>query len=179
MKQKIKIGSIALLVVLFSAFGISLMAQKNGIAAGDKMPQFSLKDDQGLDYSPNQWEGKKNVVIYFYPKDDTPGCTKESCSFRDHKEEFDAVDAVIIGVSSDGKESHQKFKQKYNLTYTLLSDTKKEARKLFGVPTSLLGLIPGRVTYVFDKKGNCVKVFNSQTKPEKHIDESLEVLKAL
>ena len=92
--------------------------------------------------------------------------TIEWLDFGEHG--FDAVDAVIIGISSDGKESHQKFKQKYNLTYTLLSDTQKEARKLFGVPTSLLGLIPGRVTYVFDKEGNCVKVFNSQTKPAKH-----------
>ena len=157
----------------------SCMSQtQTKVAVGSQLPEFTLKDDKGIDYSPSQWVGKKYVVIYFYPKDDTPGCTKESCSFRDNKSEFDELDAVIIGISSDGQKSHTKFKEKYNLTYTLLSDTSKTARSMFGVPSTLLGMIPGRVTYIFDKQGTCIKVINSQTNPEKHINESLEMIRS-
>lgn len=163
---------------LFIGLFNSCMSQsQTKIEVGSQLPEFTLKDDKGEDYSPSQWIGEKYLVIYFYPKDDTPGCTKESCSFRDNKAEFDELDAVIIGISADGEKSHKKFKEKYNLTYTLLSDTDKVARKLFGVPTTLLGLIPGRVTYIFAKDGKCIEVINSQTNPEKHINESLETIK--
>jgi peroxiredoxin Q/BCP len=163
--------------IFIGLFNSCMSQSENKVEVGSLLPKFTLKDDKGEDYSPSQWVGKKYVVIYFYPKDDTPGCTKESCSFRDNKSEFDELDAVIIGISADGQKSHTKFKEKYNLTYTLLSDTNKEARKIFGVPSTLLGMIPGRVTYIFDKNGECIQVINSQTNPEKHINESLEMIK--
>jgi peroxiredoxin Q/BCP len=165
-------------LLIIGLFNACMSQSETKIEVGSQLPEFTLKDDNGADYSPSQWIGNKYVVIYFYPKDDTPGCTKESCSFRDNKTEFDELDAVIIGVSGDGEKSHKKFKEKYNLTYTLLSDTDKIARKKFGVPTTLLGLIPGRVTYIFDKSGTCIEVINSQTNPEKHINESLDKIKA-
>jgi peroxiredoxin Q/BCP len=120
--------------------------------------------------------GKKNLVIYFYPKDDSPGCTKQACSFRDQFEVFREADAEIIGISSDDVQSHKEFAGKYRLTYTLLSDTDGNVRKLFGVPSGLFGLLPGRVTYVVDKQGVVIHMFDSQLQTEKHIEESLAAL---
>ena len=163
---------------IFIGFFNSCMSKsETKVQVGSQLPKFTLKDDKGADYSPSQWIGEKYVVIYIYPKDDTPGCTKESCSFRDSKTDFDELDAVIIGISADDQESHAKFKDKYNLTYTLLCDTNKVARKMFGVPSTLLGMIPGRVTYIFNKNGECIHIINSQMNPEKHINESLEMIK--
>ncbi len=163
--------------LIIGLFNACMSQSETKVVVGSQLPEFTLKDDNGADYSPSQWLGNKYVVIYFYPKDDTPGCTKESCSFRDNKAEFDELDAVIIGISGDGEKSHKSFKEKYNLSYTLLSDTNKVARKMFGVPTTLMGLIPGRVTYIFDKNGKCIEVINSQTNPEKHIYESIEKIR--
>jgi thioredoxin-dependent peroxiredoxin len=97
--------------------------------------------------------GKKSLVLFFYPKDDTPGCTREACSFRDHYEAFLDAGAEVIGISGQSVESHKNFAQKHNLKYHLLSDEGNKVRKLFGVPTNLFGLLPGRVTYVADKTG--------------------------
>ena len=123
--------------------------------------------------------GRKNLIIYFYPKDDTTGCTKEACSFRDQYEDFKDNGAEVIGISSDSVNSHNKFAQKHNLSFILLSDKGSIVRKLFGVPTNFMGLIQGRVTYVIDKKGEVVHIFNSQLQTSKHIKESLEALKKL
>jgi len=123
--------------------------------------------------------GKKNLVIYFYPKDDSPGCTKEACSFRDQFEVFKEADAVIIGISGQSVESHKEFAEKHRLSFTLLSDVGNKVRKLFGVPTNLMGLLPGRVTYIADKKGKVIFIFNSQTKATEHVDEALRILKEL
>ena len=119
------------------------------------------------------------MVIYFYPKDDSPGCTKEACSFRDQFEVFKSANALIIGISGQSVQSHFDFAKKHRLNYTLLSDEGNVVRNLFGVPANLFGLIPGRVTYVVNKQGKVVFVFNSQIKVEKHIDEALKVLKGL
>ena len=97
--------------------------------------------------------GKKPVVIYFYPKDNTPGCTMQACGFRDSYEDFIDLGAEVIGVSSDTVNSHKKFTSQYKLPFTLLSDSDKKLRKLFGVPDKLFGLLPGRVTYIINKKG--------------------------
>jgi len=118
-------------------------------------------------------------VIYFYPKDDSPGCTKEACSFRDQFEVFKEADAVIIGISGQSVESHKEFAEKHRLSFTLLSDVGNKVRKLFGVPTNLMGLLPGRVTYIADKKGKVIFIFNSQTKATEHVDEALRILKEL
>lgn len=149
------------------------------IKVGSTVPSFSLKDQNGLNFNINSVKGKKNLVIYFYPKDDSPGCTKEACSFRDQFEVFNKQDALIIGISGQSVKSHLEFAKKHRLNYTLLSDEENKVRKLFGVPTSFLGLLPGRVTYIVDKKGEVVFVFNSQLNAEKHIEEALRILKNL
>ena len=146
---------------------------------GDKIPEFSLPDQAGNIFDIKSILGSKNLVIYFYPKDDTTGCTKEACSFRDQYEDFKDIGAEVIGISSDSVKSHKRFAQKHNLSFILLSDRGGEVRKLFGVPTYLLGLVQGRVTYIADKKGKIVHIFNSQLQATKHIDESLKALKSI
>jgi len=149
------------------------------IELGSHVPNFSLLDQDGNLFSMESVLGKKKVVIYFYPKDDSPGCTKEACYFQDQFEVFKQADAVVIGISGQSVESHKRFAQKYNLTYTLLSDKGNKIRKLFGVPRNLFGLIPGRVTYIIDKNAKVVYVFDSQMQATKHIDEALRIIKDL
>lgn len=149
------------------------------IIVGSKIPAFILKDQHGNDFDIKNILGKKNLVIYFYPKDDTPGCTKEACYFQDQYEVFKDVDAEIVGISGQSVESHLAFAKKYDLTFSLLSDNGNKVRKMFGVPTNLFGLLPGRVTYVVNKKGEVVYTFNSQMNATKHVDEALEILKKM
>jgi peroxiredoxin Q/BCP len=141
-------------------------------------PLITLKDQIGQNYDMSQLKGKP-FVVYFYPKDDTPGCTKQACSFRDAHQDFQDLGVPVIGVSGDSPSSHAQFAKKYNLPFTLLSDTKKTLRKQANVPTNLLGLLPGRVTYVMDKNAKVVHVFNSQTRAEQHMEEALNTVKAL
>ena len=126
----------------------------------------------------SEYLGKKNVVLYFYPKDETRGCTREACEFRDQYDVFTDLGAEVIGVSAQNVESHKSFATHYGLPFILLSDEKNEVRKLYGVPSSM-GIIPGRVTYIIDKKGVVRHIFNSQFQPEKHIKEALKVLKEI
>ncbi|MEZ5083963.1 MAG: peroxiredoxin [Bacteroidales bacterium] len=149
------------------------------IALGSKLPVFSLKDQDNKIINSHDFIGRKNLVIYFYPKDDTPGCTAEACSFRDEFEDFKTLDAEVIGISSDSPASHKKFAEKYNLTFRLLSDEDNEVRKLFRVPTNFLGLLPGRVTYIIDKTGIVQHVFNSQFNARKHVSEAKKILESL
>lgn len=146
---------------------------------GSTVPSFSLKDQNGEVFNLDAVKGKYNLVIYFYPKDDSPGCTKEACSFRDQFEVFKKEDALIIGISGQSVKSHLAFAKKHRLNYTLLSDEGNKVRKSFGVPTSLLGLLPGRVTYVVNKEGKVVFVFNSQLNTDKHIEEAMRILKEM
>jgi peroxiredoxin Q/BCP len=146
---------------------------------GSKIPQFELYNQFGKLFNIDSVLGKKNLVIYFYPKDDSPGCTKEACSFRDQFEVFEEADAIIIGISKQSIESHEAFAKKHRLNYTLLSDTKNRVRKLFGVPANLFGLLPGRVTYIINKKGEIIFMFNSQINTEKHVSEALRILQEL
>jgi thioredoxin-dependent peroxiredoxin len=147
------------------------------IKVGSTIPSFTLPDQNGNLFNINTVLGKKNLVSYFYPKDDSPGCTAQACSFQDQFEVFKEADAVIIGISGQSVESHKEFAIKHRLTFTLLSDEGNKIRKKFGVPTNLLGLIPGRVTYVADKLGKVIYIFNSQTQATKHVDEALRILK--
>ena len=151
----------------------------NSTEVGSLVPSFSLKDQNGQYFNIESVIGKHNLVIYFYPKDDSPGCTKEACSFRDQFEVFKKEDAIIIGISGQSVKSHLEFAKKHRLNYTLLSDDGNKVRKLFGVPTSFLGLLPGRVTYIVDKQGKVVFIFNSQLNAEKHIEEALRILKEM
>lgn len=149
------------------------------IEVGSTIPLFSLKDQYGQMFNLDSVIGKKKLVIYFYPKDDSPGCTKEACSFRDQFDVFNEADAMIIGISAQSVESHLKFANKHRLNYTLLSDTKNKIRKLFGVPTNFFGLIPGRVTYIVNKEGVVEFIFDSQVQAEKHVDEALRILQEI
>lgn len=144
---------------------------------GDLIPDVSLKDQDGNLIDLPSLTGEKALVVYFYPKDDTPGCTAEACGFRDKYEEFMEMGADIVGISSDTVGSHKKFADKYDLNFTLLSDCYGNAEKAFGVPRNLLGLLPSRVTYVFDKDGKLVYSFNSTTKAVKHVEEAMDALK--
>jgi len=149
------------------------------IEIGSTVPSFSLKDQYNQTFNLDSVLGKKNLVIYFYPKDDSPGCTKEACSFRDQFEVFADADAMIIGISDQSVESHLEFAKKHRLNYTLLSDFEKKVRKLLGVPTNFFGMIPGRVTYIINKEGKVVYLFNSQVQAEKHVDEALRILQEM
>ena len=148
------------------------------LQVGDKIPSFSAIDTHGNVFKSDTIIGQKAMVIYFYPKDDTRVCTEQACSFRDQYEDFKALGAEVIGISSDSVKSHQKFAKQYRLPFTLLSDGDKKLRKLFGVPNDLLGLIPGRVTYVADKNGVIQLVFNSMS-GKIHIEKALEILKRI
>ncbi len=169
---------LSLSLLLLAGFVIFNPDEKK-IEAGSAVPVFTLPDQDGREFSLSSVIGKKNLVIYFYPKDDSPGCTKEACSFRDQFEVFNEADAMIIGISGQSVESHKKFAEKYHLNFTLLSDEGDKVRKMFGVPVNFMGMIPGRVTYIVDKSGKVVYVFNSQTQAAKHVDEALRILKEL
>ena len=149
------------------------------ISVGSLIPSFELKDQNGQLFPIDSVLGKKNLVIYFYPKDDSPGCTKEACAFRNQFEVFEEADALIIGISAQSVESHFNFAQKHNLKFTLLSDNENKVRKLFGVPTNFFGLISGRATYIINKEGKVVYLFNSQTQAEKHVEEALRILQEI
>jgi peroxiredoxin Q/BCP len=144
----------------------------------DKLKPFTATDQNGDKFEVSQYLGKKPLVIYFYPKDFTPGCTKEACSFRDSYEDFQEYGAEVIGISGDTESSHKRFAKKYNLPFTLLSDKNGQLRKRFGVKKNLLGLIPGRETFIFDADGVLVLRFNSLS-AEPHIRKALKTLKDL
>lgn len=144
---------------------------------GDKLPSFSAKDTNGNVFNSQECIGKQPLVIYFYPKDDTPGCTAQACSFRDNYQEFKDLGAEVVGISSDTVTSHLKFKSKFNLPFILLSDNDKKLRKLFGVQNNLF-IIPGRETFVMDKNGIILMIFNSMS-AEIHIEKALKTLKEL
>jgi peroxiredoxin Q/BCP len=148
------------------------------VKVGDKAPDFTLLSQTGESVTLSDLIGKKNIVLYFYPKDESKGCTRQACAFRDKYEVFTDLGAEVIGISSDDVKSHEAFADKYNLPFTLLSDDKKKVRKLYGVK-STFGVIPGRITYIIDKKGIVRHVFSSQFKPKKHIKEAIEALKKI
>jgi len=167
-------------LLLFTSYlTFSQKNNMNDIKIGSSIPTFTLPDQNGILFDINSVLCKKNLVIYFYPKDDSPGCTKEACSFRDQYEVFKETDAIIIGISGQSVKSHKEFAEKYRLSFTLLSDEGNKVRKQFGVPADMLGLLPGRVTFIADKKGKVIYIFNSQTQATKHVDEALRILKEL
>jgi peroxiredoxin Q/BCP len=147
-----------------------------GSTVGALAPDFTLPDQTGTPVHLQDLRGKW-VVLYFYPKDNTPGCTAEACSFRDSHEDFVDEGAVVIGVSSDSTESHAGFASKHELPFTLVSDEDGGLRKAYNVKKSL-GLLPGRVTYVIDPNGIIRKVFSSQMGATKHHTEALETIRA-
>lgn len=167
-----------LLLLVFLSVSTSCMAQ-NKIDVGNPAPSFTLKDQNGNDFSLASVLKKSNIVLYFYPKDETPVCTTQACEFRDRFAEFRNVDAIVIGVSTDSPESHAAFAKHHGLNFTLLSDTKNQVRKLYGVSSQVFGLMPGRVTFVIDKKGVIRHRFSSQLQGKKHIEEALKSLEKI
>ncbi|TKY54384.1 Peroxiredoxin Q [Spatholobus suberectus] len=158
-----------------SSFKGSIFAK---VSKGSKPPNFTLKDQGGKNVSLSNFKGKP-VVVYFYPADETPGCTKQACAFRDSYEKFKKAGAVVVGISGDDPSSHKAFASKYRLPFTLLSDEGNKVRKEWGVPGDFFGSLPGRETYVIDKNGVVQLVYNNQFQPEKHIDETLKILQSL
>jgi thioredoxin-dependent peroxiredoxin len=148
------------------------------ITNGTPAPDFDLPDQGGNAVRLSQFRGKRAVVLYFYPKDDTTGCTIEACQFRDDFARFRATGAAILGISDDSTESHARFATKYKLPFTLLSDKGGHVRKLYGVKKTL-GLIPGRVTFVIDSEGIVRHVFSSQSSPARHVEEALAAISRL
>ena len=145
---------------------------------GDRAPEFTLPDQSGTMVSLKDFLGNKIIVLYFYPRDFSRGCTAEACAFRDSYDVFVEAGAQVIGISSQSVESHNKFALVNKLPFILLSDEGGKIRKLYGVPASF-GLLPGRVTYVIDKKGIVRHVFSSQLDAKKHIEEALRIVKEL
>jgi peroxiredoxin Q/BCP len=152
------------------------MAQS--VQVGDKAPDFTLPSQSGEQVRLSDRYRERVVVLYFYPKDDTSGCTREACAFRDSHEVFTDAGAEVLGVSSDSVTRHASFAGKHNLPFTLLSDSGGKVRKSYGVP-AVLGVIPGRVTYVIDREGTIRHVFSSMSNIGKHISDALEVVKQL
>ncbi|WP_437322660.1 peroxiredoxin [Sorangium sp. So ce381] len=154
------------------------MLGKSTLSVGETAPDFSLQSQKQETVKLSDFRGKKTVVLFFYPKDDTPGCTAESCAFRDHYDAFAEAGAEVIGVSADSAGSHQQFADKYRLPMTLLSDPGGETAARYGVK-SLFGLLPGRVTFVIDRDGIVRHAFSSQLRATRHVDEALAVVKQL
>jgi peroxiredoxin Q/BCP len=158
--------------------GAKTKSMTNVIEVGSKAPDFSLPDQTGKRVNLTDFLGKVNIVVFFYPKDESFGCTKEACGFRDAYEDFKEAGAEVIGISADDIASHQAFAANHKLPFILLSDKGKAVAEKYNVGKSL-GVIPGRVTYVIDKDGIIRMVFSSQINFQKHIDEALAVLKQL
>ena len=151
------------------------MAQ--ALKSGDRAPLIALQDQNGVERRSDQLAGKA-LVLFFYPKDDTPGCTMEACAFRDSYADLQALGAEVWGVSGDNASSHQRFADRHNLPYPLLVDQNNQLRRAFGVP-GVLGLLPGRVTYVIDASGVVRHVFNNLLDGPAHRREALDCLKRL
>jgi thioredoxin-dependent peroxiredoxin len=148
------------------------------VKVGDTAPDFTLPSQMGDNVKLSEYFGKKNVVLYFYPKDETPGCIKEACTFRDNYEELAALGAEVIGISGQSVQSHIAFASHYGLPFILLADVDNKVRELYGVP-STMGFLPGRVTYIIDKQGVVRHVFVSQTQAQRHVEEAKKTLKML
>lgn len=152
------------------------------LEVGDSIPRFSLKDAEGMEFTEEDFTGAP-LVIYFYPKDDTPGCTKEACSFRDNLEELDSLDVIVLGVSPDTEESHEEFISKHNLNFTLFADTTKELCKVFGVIREEVK--DGkkierfeRTTFLIDYDGTIVWL-ERPVNVEGHVERVIEAVKTL
>ena len=146
---------------------------------GEKCPTLKTTNQNGEKIDFTNLIGKKRIVIFFYPKDFTPGCTKEACGFRDNYEVFNNLNCSVFGVSSDSEKRHLSFAKKFNLNFDLIADRDKELSNLFQVQRNLFGLIPGRVTYIFDENGICQGVFDSLRDADGHIEHALNTLKSL
>lgn len=152
------------------------MSTHQAVGVGDPAPDFTLPSSTGEMVSLSGFRGKSEVVLFFYPKDNTPGCTAQACAFRDSHEVFKEAGAEVIGISSDSEGSHRQFAKLWSLPFLLLSDSKGEVRARYGVARTL-GLFPGRVTYLIDRAGVVRHVFSSQLQTGRHVREMLAKLR--
>jgi peroxiredoxin Q/BCP len=157
---------------------VLLMPHSKCLQPGDPAPDFTLPDGDGKMVSLADFRGRNEVVLFFYPKDNTPGCTREACSFRDSFEAFCDAGAEVIGISSDSGDSHRQFAQRFRLPFVLLSDPEGTARARYGVAKTL-GILPGRVTFLIDRQGIIRFVFASQFQPAQHVARALRALEEL
>jgi len=162
--------------LIFSLFPTSRDQGKH-LGVGDIIPVFSLRDQNDGLFNISEYIGKKVLVIYFYPRDESNGCTKEACSFRDNFSDFTNAGAMVIGINSGTVESHQKFMQHHHLPFTLLSDPGNKVLKLFGVKSKFF--ITGRESFVVDKSGRIVFTFNSFTNGPAHEKETLRFISSM
>ena len=153
-------------------------AVKSKVKVGDQAPDFTLSTQSGEQVSLKDFLGKRNIVLYFYPADNTPGCTAEACAFRDSYEVFKGAGAEVIGISTNSAASHQQFAAKHRLPFILLSDPKGIVRKRYGV-SATFGLLPGRVTYIIDTQGIVRHLFIDQWHATRHVSDALKTLEAL
>jgi len=143
---------------------------------GDRLPDFELQDQNDEVFKVSDLIGRHYILIYFYPKDESPGCTAEACTFRDNFENFEDLNCKVIGISRDRSTSHKRFAENHQLPYTLLSDPHKNVRKLFGVKDVIPGVLPGRKTYLINLEGRITHIFEYQFQPKKHVLEALLAL---
>jgi thioredoxin-dependent peroxiredoxin len=155
-----------------------MMADREALRVGEPAPDFSLPSSTGTIVSLSDFRGKSAVVLFFYPKDNSPACTMEACSFRDSHEAFREAGAEVIGISSDSEKSHRGFAERFRLPFLLLADSDGAVRARYGVPRTF-GLFSGRVSYLIDREGIVRHIFASQFQPWRHVDEALGVLKTL
>jgi thioredoxin-dependent peroxiredoxin len=177
MKRIVVIAIVVCALISLCSFAVADAANKS-VGIGSNAPDFTAQTQEGKPFHLADYLGKKIIVLYFYPKDETPVCTKEACSFRDAFQDFQSAGAEVIGVSADTVQSHQKFAEHHKLPFTLISDPDNKIRKSYAVP-STMGVLPGRVTYVIDKKGVIRLMFNSAMDSEKHVTEALKVIRTL
>jgi peroxiredoxin Q/BCP len=148
------------------------------LVVGDKAPNFTLPGKDGKPFVLADVIGRRTIVLFFYPKDNTPGCTVEACTFRDNYSAFSEAGAEVIGVSSDSGASHDAFAAKHGLPMTLLTDAEGSVRALYDV-RSTLGILPGRATFVIDRSGTIVDVFVSQLRVKTHVERALAKVRGL
>ncbi len=146
---------------------------------GDKVPSFSLQDQNGQVFKLDEELNRGPLVFFFYPKDETPVCTAEACSFRDANDDFVKAGAAVFGVSSDDVASHKKFADKHKLNYRLLADVGGKVREQLGVPRSFFGLKDGRVTYVVDKSGVVRMAHEAALQAQNHVDQAISIIRSL
>jgi peroxiredoxin Q/BCP len=148
------------------------------IQVGDSAPDFTATTPDGQTLRLSDFLGRRAVVLFFYPRDGTPVCTKEACAFRDSYEKFAEAGAEVIGVSADSDQKHRAFAAEHRLPFHLVSDADGSLRKAFGVPKPLLGLLPGRTTYVIDKAGIVRLTFSALFASDEHVRQALEAVQA-
>ncbi len=145
------------------------------VSVGDRAPDFTATGHEGQEFRLSDYRDKNVVVLFFYPKDGTPICTREACAFRDAYEQFTDAGAVVIGVSADSLDRHRSFASSHGLPFILVSDSDGSLRETFSVPKTM-GFLPGRVTYVIDREGIVRLIFNAQMTADRHVQEALAAI---